>query len=247
MRLPKEEAALRAGSLSLPAARAHSAMSAPGHEYSDQSNLLELLASPTVRQVLRPVAEKLLSLSQSGAVFCVCSARSGEGKTLVATVLSLILSEGMGKSVLLVDAHLQRPCVHRLLGVPDSPGLADCLREERSLQDAVNPVGTLGVLPSGGDGDPARLFRTAAARRLIEEMRETYDLAIVDLPPLTPSNEEAAALCDWSDGAIMVVRANATSASAIKEAVRMIDPPKMLGVVLNREQPELPPWLQRLL
>ncbi len=45
----------------------------------------------------------------------------------------------------------------------------------------------------------------------------------------------------------MVVRANATSVSAIKEAVGMIDPPKMLGVVLNREQPELPPWLERLL
>jgi Mrp family chromosome partitioning ATPase len=247
MRLPKEETPVRAGSVSLPAARTPGAMRIPGQEFGDQGTLLELLASPTVRQALRPVAERMLALSPNGGVFCVSSAQSADGKTLVAVTLSLILSEGMGKNVLLVDAHLQRPCIHRLLGLRGSPGLADCLREERPLQDAVNPVGTLGVLPSGRDKDPARLFRTAAARRLIEEMRENYDLALVDLPPLTPSNEEAAVLCEWSDGAIMVVRANATSASTVKKAAAMIDSRKLLGIVLNQEEPELPPWLQRLL
>jgi Mrp family chromosome partitioning ATPase len=108
-------------------------------------------------------------------------------------------------------------------------------------------VGTLSVLPAGGRNSGARLlFRTSAAKRLVEEMRETYDVTLIDLPPLMSAQNEAAALCDWSDGTIMVVRANATKASALAKAVAMIDSHKLLGVVLNQEQEDLPRWLQRL-
>ena len=68
-------------------------------------------------------------------------------------------------------------------------------------------------------------------------MRKTYDIALIDLPPLTSSGEEAAALCDWSDGTIMVVRANATRAVGhTAKALETIDSRKLLGVVLNQEQ-----------
>jgi Mrp family chromosome partitioning ATPase len=224
----------------------------------------------------------------------------------VAATLSLMLSEKADKSVLLVDANVQAPRIHQLLGVPDSRGLAGCLREKRRLQDVVSPVdtlpvlparldegpvvrlfrtaaakrllekmrrllgvpdspgpddgqreeshlqnavspaGTLHVLPAGQDENSARFFRTAAAKRLLGEIRQTYDLALVDLPPLT-STSEAAALCDWSDGTIMVVRANATPAPTVTKALEMINSRKLLGIVLNREQRELPRWLERLL
>ncbi|MGD0766418.1 MAG: CpsD/CapB family tyrosine-protein kinase [Dehalococcoidia bacterium] len=245
MRLPKQEALTRADSVPLPTAGNRSALEQQGHR--DRGNLFELLASPTVRQALRPVAERLLALSQNGGVFCVSSAQSAEGRTLVAATLGLMLSENADKNVLLVDAHLHKPLIHQLFGVPDSPGLADCVREECLLGDAVRTVGTMRVLTSGKGKRPARLLRTAAAKRLIEEIRKTYDVALIDLPPLTSSNEEAASLCEWSDGAIMVVRANATSASTVMRAAAMIDSRKLLGIVLNQEESELPRWLQRLL
>jgi Mrp family chromosome partitioning ATPase len=82
---------------------------------------------------------------------------------------------------------------------------------------------------------------------VLDEIARKYDLALIDLPPLTPSAADAAALCDWSQGTIVVVRANATRASTLARAVEMIDSNKVLGVVLNQEQDDMPRWLQRLL
>jgi len=214
--------------------------------HPDEEQLSELLASRVVRQALQPVAERLLAFPDGG-VFCIASAEPDEGRTLVATALGLMLSETTDKNVLLVDAHTQRPCIHHLFGVPRTPGLAECLLEECRLQDAVCLVGTLSVLPAGRDDGRPRLFRTATAKRLLEEIGKTYDLALIDLPPLAPTAAEAVALCDWADGTIMVVRANATRASAVAKAVEMIDSHKVLGVVLNQEQDDMPRWLQRLL
>jgi Mrp family chromosome partitioning ATPase len=215
-----------------------------GAAHPDGWQLSELLASRVVRHALQPVADRLLTLP--GGVFCVASAEADEGRTLVATALSLMLSEKTDKNVLLVDAHVQRPCVHHLFGVPRMPGLTECLLEERGLQDAVSLVGTLSVLPAGRDDGRPRLFRTATAKRLLEEMGRTYDFALIDLPPLAPVASEATAFCDWSDGTLLVVRANATKASAVGDAVKMIDSHKVLGVVLNQEQNDMPRWLQRL-
>jgi Mrp family chromosome partitioning ATPase len=191
------------------------------------------------------VAERLLAFP-GGGIFCVASAEPDEGRTLVATALGLTLSEKTDRNVLLVDAHMQRPAIHELLGVPRAPGLADCLLEERRLQDGVSLVGTLSVLPAGRDGIRPRLLRTATAKRLLEEIARKYDIALVDLPPLTPA-ADAAALCEWSNGTILVVRANATRASTLSGAVEMIDSNKVLGVVLNQEQDDMPRWLERLL
>lgn len=212
---------------------------------SDRPNeLSELLAHRVVRQSLQPVVERLLALP-AGGVFCIASAQADEGKTLVATALALMLSEETDRRTLLVDAHMQRPRIHVFFDAPESPGLADCLRDGR-LAEAVSPAGKLSVLPAGRHDSGARLlFQTGTAKRLVEEMGRTYDVTLIDLPPLT-STSEAAALCDWSDGTILVVRANATRASAVATAVKMIGSQKILGVVLNQEQ-ELPRWLQRLL
>ncbi len=214
--------------------------------HRDEEHLSELLSSRVVRQALQPVAERVLAFP-SGGIFCVASAEPDEGRTLVATALGLILSEKTDRNVLLVDAHMQRPAIHEILGVPRAPGLADCLLEERRLQDGVSLVGTLSVLPAGRDGIRPRLLRTATAKRLLEEIARKYDIALIDLPPLTPSAADAAALCDWSQGTIVVVRANATRASTLARAVEMIDSNRVLGVVLNQEQDDMPRWLQRLL
>jgi len=214
------------------------------HQYEDQ--LSDLLASRVVRQALQPVVERIGAVPGGGA-FCVASAESDEGRTLVATTLALMLSEKRDRNVLLVDAHTQEACIHRLFDVPGSPGFTDCLLAERFLRDAVSSVGRLSVMPAGRDDGWPRLFRTGAAKRLVEEIGKTYDLALIDLPPLTSTSADAAALCDSADGTVMVVRANATKASAVAKAVEMIDSHKVLGVVLNREREDMPRWLQRLL
>jgi len=245
MRPTLEETAVPAKPLTLLGKRAERPQETSAPALREHDPLFALVTSPTVRRALQPVAERLLGQTQGG-VFCVASAEPGEGRTVVAATLSLMLSESTEKGVLLVDAHLRNPSVRALFGLPDSPGLAECLRGECRFLPAVSTVGGLRVLPAGRDESPARLFSTPAAKRLVEQLRDTCNLTLIDLPPLT-SSSEAATLCDWSDGTIMVVRANSTRASTVLRAVEMIDRRKVVGVVLNRERQELPRWLERLL
>jgi Mrp family chromosome partitioning ATPase len=208
--------------------------------------LVELVAAPKLRQALRPLVERFLAPAPRGSgVYCISSALVGEGKTLVSAALALMLTERSEKKVLLVDANLRRPGLHQLLGVSLSPGLADCIHGDCSAWDATSVVGTLCVLPGGADHDPSWLLRKAATKRLLEEARSTYDLTFIDLPPLP--FHETPSLVAWSDGLLLVVRANSTTASEVATALGPVDREKLLGVVLNREQPDLPRWLQRLL
>ncbi|MGD0114747.1 MAG: CpsD/CapB family tyrosine-protein kinase [Dehalococcoidia bacterium] len=209
-----------------------------------QDTLPLLVASPAVRRALQPVAQRLLAEARAASVYVVTSAQPGEGKTLVAASLGVILAETAGKKVLLIDADVRNRSINQLFGLAVSPGLGDCLRGQSTLQEAVSEVDKLHVLPAGGGDDSRRLLHSGSAKQLLTEVRKRYDLAIVDLPPLL-SNDEAVALCDWSDGAIMVVRANSTGSLAVQQALETIDSRKLVGVVLNQERPPLPRWLRR--
>jgi len=211
-----------------------------------EDDLFSLMGAPQVRRALEPVAEKLLASSKGSAVYCVASSRTGEGRTLIASTLSLMFSEETEKKVLLIDANMQTPRINELFDLPQSPGFADCLRDESRLFHATGAAGRLNVMPSGRVERLVQLLRMPEAKSLLQTIRKRYDLAIIDTPPLA-SGEEAAALCNWSDGTVMVVRANATSASEVTRAVGLIDSRKMLGVVLNQEQRDLPPWIKRWL
>ncbi len=208
-----------------------------------QDTLPHLIASTAVRRALRPVAERL-SEASTPAVLSVASAQPGEGKTLVAGSLAVMLAETMGKRVLLVDANMESRAVHQLFDLTAAPGLGDCLRGQSKLAEAVSQVRGLNVLPAGKGADSARLLHTGGAKQLLDEMRQRYDLTLIDLPALSCC-DEAAALCEWSDGVIMVVRANAVRASTVQQALKMIDSRKLVGVILNREKPTLPGWLRR--
>lgn len=241
----KEETVRRSIMGGRPASSAHGRMGA-GPARGKHISPVELVAAPRVRQSLRPLFERFSGTGREGSgVFCVSSALAGEGKTVVSAALALMLTERSEKRVLLIDANLRRPDLHQLLGVPLSPGLAECVRGDCAAWDATSVVGTLCVLPSGVDRDPAWLLKKASAKRLLDEARSSYDLTFVDLPPL--AYDEAPTLIGWSDGLLLVVSAGSTKASAVTAALASIEREKLLGVVLNREQPDLPPWLRRLL
>ncbi|MGA2284768.1 MAG: CpsD/CapB family tyrosine-protein kinase [Dehalococcoidia bacterium] len=209
-----------------------------------QDALPLLLASPAVRRALQPVKERLLAEARAASVYTITSAQPGEGKTLVAASLAVMLAEASDKKVLLIDANMQKRSIHQLFGLAAAPGLGDCLRGESRLAQVVSEVRGLNVLPAGTGADSARLLHTGGAKQLLDEVRRSYDLAIIDLPALA-SNDEAAALCEWSDGTVMVIRANATRASAAQQALETIDSRKLVGIVLNQQRPTLPRWLRR--
>ena len=165
----------------------------------------------------------------------VTSPNKGDGKSLTAANLALTMAQEFQQRVLLVDADLRRPSIHRLFGISDVPGLADVLMGGATLDDAIVsiPHHHLAVLPSGVlPSHPAELLGSAAMRRAVDTLRSRYDRIIIDMPPVEPLADVPIAL-GMADGLLMIVRAGVTPKPAIERALSGLDAGKVLGLVLN--------------
>jgi capsular exopolysaccharide synthesis family protein len=168
-------------------------------------------------------------------VVMVCSAVSGDGKTLTSTNLSLTLSESYRRRVLLIDADLRRPSVHHVFDVKNATGLSECLQAntERKLP-LVQASPYLSLLLAGRpDSDPMSGLTSERMRRLVREATERFDWVVIDTPPvvLLP---DANLLAAMADAAILVIGAGKTPYKLITRAVDLLGRQKILGVVLNR-------------
>jgi capsular exopolysaccharide synthesis family protein len=183
-------------------------------------------------------------------VLAICSAIAGEGKTTVGMGLAVAIAQDFpDRRVLFVETDAQRPVLAEDFGVEASPGLIDCIVADEPFQVAcrLTFLENLHVIPAGGDGSgvgrPLRSSRIAAA---VDSMRASYDLVILDLPPVLV-NSDAVLLTDLVDGVICVVRSGVTPISLVNKALEQIEETKIRGVVLNGSQSSIPGWLQRLM
>ena len=166
----------------------------------------------------------------------VTSAVPQEGKTVIAANLAMAVArEGM--RVLLIDADLRRPSLHRLFGVARSPGLAQALADSASLEAATRETSISGLtlLPCGSlPSNPTDLVRGARVRELLTRIGSTYDLVIIDTPPVLPV-ADASIIAGASDGVLMVVRAGKTSRALTQEACGRLAAvgANLVGTVLN--------------
>src|SRR3954469_13804839 len=165
----------------------------------------------------------------------VTSPNKGDGKTLTAANLALTMAQEFQQRVLLVDADLRRPSIHRLFGVAETPGLTDVLMGGATIEDALVTVRDhhLTLLPSGIiPMHPAELLGSATMRRLLETFRTRFDRILIDMPPVAPLADVAIA-STMADGVLMIVRAGVTPKPAIERALSGLDMSKVLGLVLN--------------
>ena len=182
-------------------------------------------------------------------VVAVCSAVAGEGKTTLGIGLAVTIAQDFpDRRVLLVETDLQRPVLADDFDTHASPGLVDCLIGGESLQSACRPtfLENLNVVPSGGVADiPGRPLRSSRMAAIVDAMRQSYDVIILDLPAIL-ANSDAILLTDLADGVICVIRAGITPAALVNRAVEQIEPSKLRGVVINGAASAVPGWLQRL-
>jgi polysaccharide biosynthesis transport protein len=173
-------------------------------------------------------------------VLVVSSASPKEGKTTLTTNLAVALAE-IHKKVLLIDADLRRPSIHRFFDLKKDTGMVDLLRRAEPIVGPFNghvrPSGVtnLSIMTSGNsvDGDPTLLHSNRLAE-LIELARLDYDVVLIDTPPML-NMPDARIIAKQSDGVILVVRANVTSRDSIKDAHRRFvdDGARVIGAVLN--------------
>ena len=165
----------------------------------------------------------------------VTSPAKGDGKSLTAANLALTMAQEFQHRVLLVDADLRRPTVHRLFGLDEGPGLADVLTGQVELEQALVTVADhhLTVLPAGAPpSHPAELLGSATMRRVLDTLRTRFDRILIDVPPVAPL-ADLHILAPMVDGLLMIVRAGITPKPAIERALAGLDTAKVLGLVLN--------------
>jgi polysaccharide biosynthesis transport protein len=172
----------------------------------------------------------------TGRCVLITSAIGGEGKTTLAAQLAARCGNA-GMSTLLIDADLRRAALCPLLDVPEGIGLSDVLKAEATIDDVVIPVqgGTFYFLPAGTPiQDTNRVFQGCQLGLLITQLRQRYDLIIIDSPPVLPV-PDALILGRWADGAVLAARYDISRFPQVERARRQLDNAgiAIMGTVIN--------------
>jgi exopolysaccharide transport family protein len=181
-----------------------------------------------------------LLLSNLGAppkVIMVTSARPQEGKTTTAINSAIVLAQ-KGVRVLLVDADLRRPSVHKTLGMGPRSGLSNVLTGNATLEQAITPspiLPNLFILAAGSPPpNPAELLASSNMKDVLSELRQQFDHVVIDTPP-TLSVTDAVVLSPRVDAIILVIRSGQTTKQALRRArdILMQVNARVTGVLLN--------------
>jgi capsular exopolysaccharide synthesis family protein len=188
---------------------------------------------------LRYVLEEKRAGSR-GLVVAVCSPAAGDGKSLTSINLAAALAQAPDDRVLLIDADLRlesaslRSNLH--IGKHEGPGLTDAiLHNGTSLKDVARPLAgsNLSVVMTGSHSSaPYEMLRSARFGELLDEARQAYDYVILDVPPVVPVSD-CRVIAKWVDGLLMVVAAHRTPRAMLEEALDLMGPEKLLGLVFN--------------
>ena len=164
------------------------------------------------------------------------SGQPGEGKTTTAINTAISLSQ-LGASVLLIDADLRRPTVHRVFKMNQPQGLSTYLSRQVEVDPLIHKlwVPNLSVLPCGPiPPNPAELISSERMKEVLKALSEKYDHVLIDSPPLINVTDPVI-LSTMVDGVILVVQAGRSTRDIVRRARHELSSvgAKIFGVVLN--------------
>ena len=166
----------------------------------------------------------------------ISSPDSGDGKSVTAINTAGALALKSEGQVLLMDADLRRSALHTLLGLPESPGLADVLAGACTAEEALvhtQEFPNLHVMSCGTPpANPVELLDSTRWRDLCAKLRGMFRYVIIDSPPVgaVADYELIQAACD---GVILVLRPDFTNRHLCQSALEFVPKAKFLGVLLN--------------
>jgi len=174
---------------------------------------------------------------RNARVIGITSSVHGEGKSLTIINLAYSIAES-GRKVILVECDMRLPTLRRKLGLPKSTGLSNLLAglnsEKATLHKDVLIEGFDFV--QGGDipPNPSELLGSEEFFNLIDNLAESYDVVLLDLPPIVEVSD-ALVVSKATDGLVIIVRNDYTISSDLEYTLRQCElvDAKVIGFVYN--------------
>lgn len=200
--------------------------------------LTQLDATSPVAESYRQLRTALLLSSAGHAprTLLFTSSQPAEGKTTTSVNTAISLAQ-TGAAVLIVDADLRRPRVHKVFGLKNNAGLSNYLAGEGELASLIQiAMPNLYVLPVGPlPPNPAELLGSVKMKNVIETLSTNFDYVVIDSPPVS-SFADSLILSSLVEGVIIVVKGGVTPremAQRTKAHLQSVGA-KILGVVINQ-------------
>lgn len=169
-------------------------------------------------------------------IACFSSPSPGEGKTTTCANIAITFAQTNAR-VLIIDADLRKPKMHKTFAVPAQPGLTNLLSGFNTFDEVIKETGyanldliTAGHIPP----NPAELLSSPQMKNILEELSQRYDYIFVDTPPVNVVTD-VAALSKYVTGIVMVARQGITTTDSMKralESLQFVDA-NILGTILN--------------
>jgi polysaccharide biosynthesis transport protein len=177
-------------------------------------------------------------------IIVITSPGPGEGKTTIVSNMAIAIAES-GRKVLIIDADLRRPRMHKVFGIEKNEGLGEYMMRAKvggngspRLAPTVCQTQIEGVfvLPSGAIGDLnlSQVFHSPEISDLLDKLSEQFDLILIDTPPMIQFSD-ARLMARYGDGLILVVRSGVTARDSAVTAREQLaqDNINVLGTILN--------------
>ncbi|MFA6635877.1 MAG: CpsD/CapB family tyrosine-protein kinase [Candidatus Omnitrophota bacterium] len=168
----------------------------------------------------------LYSMSPEAPIRTVAltSSQEQEGKTITSCNLAASISLDAGKKVILIDADLRRPAVHRMFGIQRDPGFAHVISGDVDIEHFTKTpsVENIYIIPAGTpEGNPSEMLMSEKMKHIIGELKQNFDYILFDTPPVM-SVTDASILGAMCDAVFFVVKSGVTQASLAEEAYNML-------------------------
>lgn len=213
-------------------------------DYFDKQKKSILISNPTTSFAFVETYKKLRTRvdyhlrKENCKTIMVTSVHENEGKSTVAVNLAIAMNSKK-KSVLLIDADMKKPAIHKILGYKDKEynTITEFITNKATLsqtliKDQEHHIGL--ILGKKGTDKSTEYISSSNMKSLIEQAGNNIDVVIIDTPPMAVSTD-AECLCAMVDAAILVVRQDQTPARVINDAIDAINGTgvKLIGCVFN--------------
>ncbi|MHC1682821.1 MAG: CpsD/CapB family tyrosine-protein kinase [Clostridiaceae bacterium] len=178
------------------------------------------------------------SIDRKIKVIAITSSELSEGKSTILSNLAVTIAQS-GKKVLILDCDLRKPSIHKIFRITNNIGFINVLSENLDVTDVITnikEVDGLSVLTSGIiPPNPSEVLDSKKAKDLIEELKESFDIILIDTPPVSVVTD-ASILSSYVDGVIIIASYGETDINVARETKLVLDKVNapFLGVVLNK-------------